>query len=124
MQHEIMLIFVLSATEPPTTVLTLNFTGDNDSMWWNATTEMPYTISTERTTEEDFLIGDDVSPNATTLAPEVTTEFIPIYEPQCLENFMDECASCLKDPFFWTRGPDDSYANGGKRYIGAKSANS
>ena len=79
-------------------------------MWLNSTTEMPYTISTdEATAEEDsFLIGDDVSPNATTIAPEVTTEFIPIYDPQCVANFTGECASCLKDPFFWTRRPNET----------------
>ena len=95
--------FILSSdVEPPTTVMTLNFTGENGSMWWNVTTGMPFVSTSE---SHSFLIGDDVS---TTTMPELTTEFIPIYTAQCVANFTGECDSCLRDPFFWTKGPNDT----------------
>lgn len=69
---------------------------------------------------DEFVIGnDDVSPNMTTLAPEVTTEYIPIYYPECLANYTGECDSCLKDAFFWTREQNEStsHNNFGMLYV-------
>ena len=82
--------------------MTLNFTDENGSMWWNTTMGMPFTSTSQ---SDSFLIGDDVS---TTIMPELTTEFIPIYTAQCVANSTGECDSCLRDPFFWTKGPNDT----------------
>ncbi len=108
-----------SATDQPTTVMTLNFTGSNDTLAWNITRELHNTTADMNlmtttssvlttTTEATTTMQEDGTTSNTTMFPGTTTEMVFMYMPQCVANLTDGCDSCLRNPFFWTRGPNDT----------------
>ncbi len=97
---------VLSTTPRPATTLRPVFTTAKAT---TTTTTNLTTMTTNLTTTTNLTM-------TTTIGPEVTTEeYIPFYTGECATNITGKCDSCIRDLFFWDRGPNETEADRGRK---------